>query len=124
MSSSIRMNSAIYQDTRQNHSKNRFKGPKYSIGTRVAERPKQRFDACGSPEGYKRAQAASSQRFGTVVENRIKEVKRKNGVIHRRVYVSVQWDHLKSPIEHDQQRICAIEDFKQITEVTRLMIGG
>ena len=105
MSSSIRMNSAIYQDTRQNHSKNRFKGPKYSIGTRVAERPKQRFDACGSPEGYKRAQAASSQRFGTVVENRIKEVKRKNGVIHRRVYVSCLLYTSPSPRDRQKSRM-------------------
>lgn len=122
--SKISATDAIYKDTRPTHRKDRFAGFKYLEGTRVAERPKIRYDACSNPQGYKKAQAASSQRYGVVVGNRVKRIKRKSGVIYRRVYVMVQWDTLKSPIEHDQQRICTVEEFKELVKITRLSIGG
>jgi hypothetical protein len=116
--------SAIYKDTRPSHQRDRFAGCKYSEGTRVAERPKFRYDCCNSPEGYLNAQRASSQRYGVVVGNRVKRIKRKSGVIYRRVYVMVQWDNLNSPMEHDQQRICTIEEFEKLEKITRLSIGS
>lgn len=122
-----RMHSAIYKDTRKSHRKDRFSGPKYPEGTRVAERPKYRFDACSNPAGYKKAALAAGQRYGVVISNEVKVMKGKNkssNYTHRRVYVTVQWDHLKSPMVHDQQRICTIEEFEQLKEITRLTIGG
>jgi len=73
---------------------------KFAIGQRVAEKPKT-FYTNKLP-----------QRYGVVVEHKVKL--QRGGT--RRKFLLVQWDHLKQPTEHDQGRICAIEDFDKVVE--------
>ena len=82
----------------------------YSIGERVAERPKSHGIFAARQEAKDRIQKYYSQRYGTVVGLNIKL--NRNG--SKRKFLLIQWDHLKSPTEHEQMRICPADQLVKL----------
>lgn len=87
----------------------------FKVGDRVAEKPK--------PVGifkhhYVKAVAAgiTSQRHGTVTNVYVNQNSRDK---RRLVYVEVQWDHLKSPVAHLQNRLCKEADLLKEQQLFR-----
>ena len=74
----------------------------YAIGDRVAERPKGHGLVAVREETKQRIAQYRAQRYGTVVGLHFK--KNKNGSNQR--FLMIKWDHLKTPTEHAQMRIC------------------
>lgn len=74
----------------------------YAIGDRVAERPKMHGLVAVREETKQRIAQYRAQRYGTVVGLHFK--KNKNGSNQR--FLMIKWDHLKTPTEHAQMRIC------------------
>ena len=85
----------------------------YKIGDRVAERPKL-HGVFARQETMPKIQQYRSQRYGTVVGLNIKVNKTGN----KRKYLLIQWDYLKSPMEHDQSRICPVAELDHLTKQT------
>ena len=85
----------------------------YKIGDRVAERPKL-HGVFARQEAMPKIQQYRSQRYGTVVGLNIKVNKTGN----KRKYLLIQWDYLKSPMEHDQSRICPVAELDRLTKQT------
>ena len=85
----------------------------YKIGDRVAERPKLHA-VFATERSMPKIQAYRSQRYGTVVGMNIKVNKTGN----KRKYLLIQWDYLKSPMEHDQSRICPVSELDRLTKQT------
>jgi hypothetical protein len=75
---------------------------KYQVGDRVAERPKGHGLFTVNPQVKQRIAKYRSQRYGTLIA--IKEKKTSSGA--RQKILVIQWDNLKSPMEHAQFRIC------------------
>ena len=86
----------------------------YAIGDRVAERPKTHGIFTCNPEVRQRIAQHRSQRYGTVVN--IKFKRNSNGGTIK--ILVIQWDHLTSPCEHPQMRICPIDHLDQLTKKT------
>ena len=84
----------------------------YNIGDRIAERPKTHGIFAVRAEAQERIAKYRSQRYGIIVD--IKQTKNRNGVVSK-LFV-VQWDHLKTPTEHAQMRICPIDYLDQLTK--------
>lgn len=84
----------------------------YNIGDRIAERPKAHGIFTVRSEVQKRIAQYRTQRYGTILN--IKEKKNSAGV--KTKVIVVQWDHLKSPTEHAQMRICPIDYLDQLTK--------
>ena len=81
----------------------------FQVGDRVAEKPK--------PVGISKKQhvlatraGIISQRHGVVTGIIIKNNSRDK---RRLVYIQVQWDHLKSPVTHLQNRLCKESQAKE-----------
>lgn len=83
---------------------------KFKVGDRVAERPKAHATFATRPESIAIVRKYRSQRYGTVVD--IKHKRARDKRVMR--YLVIKWDHLNSPMEHMQSRICPIENFSQI----------
>jgi hypothetical protein len=86
----------------------------YAIGDRVAERPKAHGLAAVREETKARIAQYRSQRYGTVVGFNNKP----NKLGRAQKFLLIKWDHLKSPTEHAQMRICPIN------ELTKLQANG
>jgi hypothetical protein len=82
----------------------------YNIGDRVAERPKAHGIFAVRNEVKERIQQYRSQRYGTVVGINIKP----NRTGNKRKFLLIQWDHLKSPTEHAQMRICPADQLVKL----------
>ena len=85
--------------------------PKFQQGDRVAERPKNHGIYSINQATKDRIAQYRTQRYGTVLEIKTKKTSRG----FQRVLV-IQWDHLTSPCEHAQHRICSIKEFPKIME--------
>lgn len=93
---------------------------RFKIGDRVAERPKTHASFATRPESMAVTKRCRVQRYGTIIDIRCK--RHKSNRVTR--YLLVQWDHLKSPMEHAQSRICHIDDFAKVMDETCSVIGG
>lgn len=86
----------------------------YAIGDRVAERPKTHGIFTNNPGVRQRIAQHRTQRYGTVID--IKSKRNSNGGAIKMLVI--QWDHLTSPCEHPQMRICPIDHLDQLTKKT------
>jgi len=86
----------------------------YAIGDRVAERPKAHGIVAVREEVKQRIAQYRAQRYGTVVGFNNKP----NKLGRAQKFLLIKWDHLKSPTEHAQMRICPIN------ELTKLQANG
>lgn len=93
------------------------KQPHYKVGDRVAERPKTHGLIAVRKEVQSRIAQFRSQRYGTILK--IYEKPKTRG---KQTMLVIQWDHLKSPTEHAQMRICHIDKLDSIVKST-LVIG-
>jgi len=91
----------------------------YQVGDRVAERPKTHGLIAIRQEVKDRIAKYHNQRYGTVVEVVTKQLKSKRTMKMLRV----QWDHLKTPTEHAQCRICPVEVFPRLMDETCALLG-
>jgi hypothetical protein len=82
----------------------------YTIGDRVAERPKAHGIFAVRNETKERIQQYRGQRYGTVVGIKLKP--NKSGA--KQKFLLVKWDHLKSPTEHAQMRICPADQLQRL----------
>ena len=83
----------------------------YAIGDRVAERPKIHGIFAVRNEAKDRIRQYRSQRYGTVVGMTTKLDSRKQKL----KFLVIQWDHLKSPTEHAQMRICPASELDKLS---------
>ena len=90
----------------------------YQIGDRVAERPKTHGLFTTNVETRMRIAQYRTQRYGTVVQLKTK-TNAKGAALK---ILSIKWDHLQSPTDHAQMRICPIEDLQYLTKNT--MVPG
>jgi hypothetical protein len=84
----------------------------YAIGDRVAERPKTHALMTVRAEVRERIAQYRSQRYGTVVGFKTKV----NARGAQTKFLLIQWDHLKTPTDHAQMRICPVEYLDQLTK--------
>jgi hypothetical protein len=91
----------------------------YQPGDRVAERPKAHGIYTRNDEVRKRISQYREQRYGTVIDTKIK----KNSFGRSQVYVSVQWDNTNRVCEHAQFRLCHLKDFDRIMSEACAAIG-
>jgi hypothetical protein len=82
----------------------------YTVGERVAERPKAHGIFAQRNEVGDRIQKYRSQRYGTVVGINIKP--NRNG--SKQKFLLIKWDHLQSPTEHAQMRICPADQLVKL----------
>lgn len=82
----------------------------YAIGERVAERPKAHGIFAIRQEVKDRIQQYRGQRYGTVVGINIKP--NRNG--SKQKFLLIKWDHLQSPTEHAQMRICPADQLVKL----------
>ena len=85
-------------------------GPVYQVGDRVAERPKASNWLSVRSEVKERIAAYRTQRYGTVLGVKLKP----NSRGAKQKFLVIQWDHLASPTEHAQMRICPIDELPQL----------
>jgi len=83
----------------------------YAVGDRVAERPKTHGIFTSNAKTKERIAQHRSQRYGTVLEIKTKQNIKGIGI----KLIVVQWDHLASPSEHAQMRICPVTHLQQLT---------
>ena len=86
----------------------------YAIGDRVAERPKTHALMTVRAEVRERIAQYRSQRYGTVVDFKTKV----NARGANTKFLVIQWDHLKTPTDHAQMRICPVAYLDQLTKET------
>jgi hypothetical protein len=86
----------------------------FQVGDRVAERPKPHGIFTHSDETRQRIAQYRSQRYGVVLDIKLKPSS--NG--RKRKVLVIQWDNLKSPSEHEQMRICPIDQLQRLTNQT------
>lgn len=84
----------------------------YAVGDRIAERPKTHGIYTSNPQVKQRIAQHRTQRYGTVLELKNKKDSRGNNI----KMLVVQWDHLGSPTEHPQMRICPIDYLDQLSK--------
>jgi hypothetical protein len=82
----------------------------YTVGERVAERPKSHGIFAVRNKVKDRIQQYRSQRYGTVVGINIKP--NRNG--SKQKFLLIKWDHFKSPTEHAQMRICPADQLVKL----------
>ena len=83
----------------------------YMVGDRVAERPKNHGIYSINQATKERITQYRTQRYGTVLEVKTKKTSRSFQHI-----LVIQWDHLTSPTEHPQMRICPIDYLDQLSK--------
>lgn len=84
----------------------------YTIGDRVAERPKSHGIYARSQQTRERISQYRNQRYGEVVGINYK----KNSVGAAQRFLLVRWDHLPSPTEHAAARICPVSELERLTK--------
>lgn len=82
---------------------------KFKPGDRVTERPRVTLNIASTTEGQERYGRHGRQRYGTVTGT----MHRTNVRGSKRKFISVLWDGHQKPSEHEQMRLCAIEDLSQ-----------
>jgi hypothetical protein len=82
----------------------------YAIGDRVAERPKAHGIFAVRNEVRDRIQKYRGQRYGTVVDVKLKP--NKSGA--KQKFLMIRWDHLQTPTEHAQMRICPADQLEKL----------
>lgn len=87
---------------------------KFSVGDRVAERPRAQLNFSNKGKALK-----VHQRFGTVTALTQKKDRRGRA----RKFIQVVWDGTQSPSEHEQMRLCSESEFQAEFEATLLVIG-
>jgi len=85
---------------------------KFQPGDRVAERPRVTLNVASSSQGQQLFKRHNKQRYGTVTATSV----RVNTRGARRKIVSVQWDGSQQPSEHEQMRLCAIDELAEATQ--------
>lgn len=90
--------------------------PRFKEGDRVAERPKASMLSAIRKEMREKVAKYANQRYGTVVGCRIKTIPTRNKTTTRRCFVQVLWDGMKTPSEHEQMRICFVEELEGLKE--------
>lgn len=93
---------------------------KFAPGDRVSERPSVRTFFAGSPQAKERAKSCSGLRKGVVVDVYLKGTK--SAKSRRQAVVLVQWDHLKTPVEHAQARLCHEDELSKYTQTFATML--
>lgn len=83
---------------------------KYVIGDRVAERPKSHGIFAVRQEVRERIQQYRAQRYGTVVG--INSKPNRDG--RKQSFLLIKWDHLQTPTEHAQMRICPADQLVKL----------
>jgi len=86
----------------------------YTIGDRVAERPKIHGVFATRPESKERIKQYRTQRYGEVVGINYKL----NSRGQRQRFLLVKWDYLNSPTEHSVTRICPVSELERLTKNT------
>jgi len=91
-----------------------FKKSQYEFqpGDRVTERPKNHGMIATRAESQDIIKKNRSQRYGTVIEIFDKPIS--NG--RKQKMLRIQWDHLKSPMDHAQMRICPVDSLQFLTK--------
>lgn len=84
----------------------------YAIGDRVAERPKVHPFISVRAEVRSLVAQYRNQRYGTVVGFKTKL----NSRGARTKFLLIQWDHLKTPTDHAQMRICPVEYLDKLSK--------
>ena len=90
----------------------------YGIGDRVAERPKTHGLMTVRAEVKERIAQYRSQRYGTVVGFNEKITARGS----KQKMLLILWDHLQTPTEHAQMRICHERDLT--TMMKNVLVPG
>ena len=85
---------------------------KFKIGDRVTERPRNIINVASSKEAMKVYARNTKQRFGTVIDTKIKA----NSRGARRKFIVVEWDGSGRSSEHSQMRLCAIDELPELTQ--------
>jgi hypothetical protein len=86
----------------------------YSIGDRVAERPKIHGVFATHPDSIERIKQYRQQRYGEVVGINYK----KNARGQQQRFLLVKWDYLNSPTEHSIARICPVSELERLSKQT------
>lgn len=86
----------------------------FNVGDRVAERPKTHGLMAVRAEVKQRVAQYRNQRYGTVVGFKEKITARGS----KQKIICVLWDHLKTPMEHAQCRICHESDLTYLMKNT------
>jgi hypothetical protein len=84
----------------------------YSLGDRVAERPKTHGLITARKDVKERIAQYRNQRYGIVVGFTEKITSR--GA--KQKMLRILWDHLQTPTEHAQFRICPIDDLARLSK--------
>ncbi len=84
----------------------------YAIGDRVAERPKTHGLMAVRAEVQERIAQYRSQRYGTIVGFNEKPTARGS----KQKMLVILWDHLKTPTEHAQMRICHVHELSKLSK--------
>lgn len=82
----------------------------FKPGDRVAERPKDHGILATRASVQNVIVKNRTQRYGTVVETFYKRIS--NG--RKQKMLKIQWDHLKSPMDHAQMRICPVSELNRL----------
>jgi len=85
---------------------------KFKPGDRVAERPRVTLNVASSSHGQQLFKRHNKQRYGTVTATNI----RVNARGAKRKIVSVQWDGSQQSCDHEQMRLCAINELAEVTQ--------
>lgn len=82
----------------------------YTVGDRVAERPKTHGIFAIRNEVKERIQQYRTQRYGNVLDI----VEKPNSLGRKQKFLVIQWDHLSSPTEHATMRICPASELERL----------
>lgn len=85
---------------------------KFKPGDRVAERPRVKLNVASSTQGRQLFKRHNRQRYGTVTATSV----RVNARGAKRKIVSVQWDGSQQSCDHEQMRLCAIDELAEATQ--------
>lgn len=85
---------------------------KFKTGDRVTERPRNIVNVTSSPNGFSKYKKNLVQRYGIVTGVKIKV----NARGSRRKFISVLWDGSSQSSDHDQMRLCAVEQLPDLTQ--------
>ena len=85
---------------------------KFKIGDRVTERPRNIINVASSKEAMNVYARNAKQRYGTVTDTKIKANSRGS----KRKFIMVEWDGSKKSSEHEQMRLCAVDDLPELTQ--------
>ena len=85
---------------------------KFKPGDRVAERPRVTLNVATTAQGQQLFKRYNKQRYGTVTATSV----RVNAKGAKRKIVSVQWDGSQQSCDHEQMRLCAINELAEATQ--------